>query len=280
MAKENAVAVAEKKTAVAKASDYVGFEAFANEGLEAVSALDLSIPYLRILGQLSPQVNKRDGAYVKDAEAGMIYNTVENTVYSGEDGVAVIPCYYRRSYVEWKPREKGGGYVATYGVDDPIVKTTYRDDRQQEILPNGNLLANTAEFYVLMLSPNGSAKRCLITMTSTQLKKARKWVTQMQTNTAQGKNGMFVMPMMSCIYNVSTVEERNDKGSWFGWEVSMTETLDLENHEQRGLFEMALAFSKSIKAGEVKVKQEGEETSSSGSSGSSKSHDTDDDIPF
>ena len=60
----------------------------------------------------------------------------------------------------------------------------------------------------------------------------------------------------------------------------MTETLDLENHEQRGLFEMALAFSKSIKAGEVKVKQEGEETSSSGSSGSSKSHDTDDDIPF
>ena len=163
-------------------------------------------------------MNKRDGAYVQGAEAGMIYNTVENAVYSGEDGVSVIPCYYRRVYVEWKPREKGGGYVATYGSDDPILKTTYKDDRGNDILPNGNLLTNTAEFYVLMLDTDGSPRRCLITMTSTQLKKARKWLTQMQTNTARGKNGnMFVMPMMSHIYTLSTVEERNDKGSWFGW---------------------------------------------------------------
>lgn len=260
MSKSNTVAVAEKKAALPTVSDFGGFEAFANEGLESVSAQDLSIPYLRILAQLSPQVNKRDGAYVQGAEAGMIYNTVENAVYSGEDGVSVIPCYYRRVYVEWKPREKGGGYVATYGSDDPILKTTYKDDRGNDILPNGNLLTNTAEFYVLMLDTDGSPRRCLITMTSTQLKKARKWLTQMQTNTARGKNGnMFVMPMMSHIYTLSTVEERNDKGSWFGWEVSKDHVLDLNNQTDAGLFEMALAFSKSVKAGEVKVKQEGDD---------------------
>ena len=260
MSKSNTVAVAEKKAALPTVSDFGGFEAFANEGLESVSAQDLSIPYLRILAQLSPQVNKRDGAYVQGAEAGMIYNTVENAVYSGEDGVSVIPCYYRRVYVEWKPREKGGGYVATYGSDDPILKTTYKDDRGNDILPNGNLLTNTAEFYVLMLDTDGRPRRCLITMTSTQLKKARKWLTQMQTNTARGKNGnMFVMPMMSHIYTLSTVEERNDKGSWFGWEVSKDHILDLNNQTDAGLFEMALAFSKSVKAGEVKVKQEGDD---------------------
>ena len=260
MSKSNTVAVAEKKAALPTVSDFGGFEAFANEGLESVSAQDLSIPYLRILAQLSPQVNKRDGAYVQGAEAGMIYNTVENAVYSGEDGVSVIPCYYRRVYVEWKPREKGGGSVATYGSDDPILKTTYKDDRGNDILPNGNLLTNTAEFYVLMLDTDGSPRRCLITMTSTQLKKARKWLTQMQTNTARGKNGnMFVMPMMSHIYTLSTVEERNDKGSWFGWEVSKDHILDLNNQTDAGLFEMALAFSKSVKAGEVKVKQEGDD---------------------
>ena len=134
MTKSNAVAVADTKTALPMVSDFGDFEAFANEGLESVSAQDLSIPYLRILAQLSPQVNKRDGAYVQGAEAGMIYNTVENAVYSGEDGVLVIPCYYRRVYVEWKPREKGGGYVGTYGVDDPIAKTTYKDDRGNDIL--------------------------------------------------------------------------------------------------------------------------------------------------
>ena len=260
MTKSNAVAVADTKTALPMVSDFGDFEAFANEGLESVSAQDLSIPYLRILAQLSPQVNKRDGAYVQGAEAGMIYNTVENAVYSGEVGVLVIPCYYRRVYVEWKPREKGGGYVGTYGVDDLIAKTTYKDDRGNDILPNGNLLSNTAEFYVLMLDRDGIPRRCLITMTSTQLKKARKWLTQMQTNTARGKNGnMFVMPMMSHVYTLSTVEERNDKGSWFGWEVSKSHVLDIKLPDDASLFEMAVAFSKSVKAGEVKVKQEGDD---------------------
>jgi len=257
MAKSNAVAVADTKTALPTVADFGGFEAFANEGLESVSAQDLSIPYLRILAQLSPQVNKRDGAYVQGAEAGMIYNTVENAVYSGEDGVSVIPCYYRRVYVEWKPREKGGGYVATYGVDDPIAKTTYRDDRGNDILPNGNLLTNTAEFYVLMLDKDGTPRRCLITMSATQLKKARKWLTQMQTNTGRGERGnMFVMPMMSHVYTLSTVEERNDKGSWFGWEVAKDHVLNLSVDEDVALFEMAVAFSKSVKAGDIKVKQD------------------------
>lgn len=257
MAKSNAVAVADTKTALPTVADFGGFEAFANEGLESVSAQDLSIPYLRILAQLSPQVNKRDGAYVQGAEAGMIYNTVENAVYNGEDGVSVIPCYYRRVYVEWKPREKGGGFVHTYGVDDEIVKTTYRDDRGNDILPNGNILTNTSEFYVLMLDKDGTPRRCLITMSATQLKKARKWLTQMQTNTGRGESGnMFVMPMMSHVYTLYTVEERNDKGSWFGWEVTKDYVLDLDNKDNASLFKMAIAFSKSVKAGDIKVKKD------------------------
>jgi hypothetical protein len=34
------------------------------------------------------------------------------------------------------------------------------------------------------MDANGLPQRCLLTMTSTQLKKARKWVTQMQSRTA------------------------------------------------------------------------------------------------
>ena len=71
-------------------------EEFAGEGLEEVTAEDLAIPFLRVLAQLSPQVNKRDGAYVEGAEAGMIYNTVANEAYDGEKGILVIPCHYNR----------------------------------------------------------------------------------------------------------------------------------------------------------------------------------------
>jgi len=232
------------------------FEGFAGMGLDQVRTEDMSIPFLRVLAQLSPQVNKRDGAYVQGAEAGMIYDTVANEVFNGEEGLEVVPCYYSRRYVEWKPREKGGGYVNSYNADDPIVNTTYRDDRGNDVLPNGNLLTNTAQFFVLRMDASGIPQRCLLTMTSTQLKKARKWLTQMQSRTAMGKNGLFTMPMMSQTYRLRTVEERNDKGSWFGWEISHERSLNLAVVNDKSTFGMAMEFSKSVKAGEVKVKEE------------------------
>ena len=36
----------------------------------------------------------------------------------------------------------------------------------------------------------------------------------------QGKNGLFTPPTYSHIYNLSTVQMSNDKGTWFGWDVS------------------------------------------------------------
>lgn len=248
---KNAVAVKEEKnTALAVLGE--DFEAMAGLGMEQATTEDLSIPFLRILAQLSPQVNKRDGAYVQGAEPGYIYNTVSNEAYNGEEGIVVIPCYYNRRLVEWKPREKGGGYVNSYAATDPIANTTYRDDRGNDVLPNGNLLVNTAQFFVILMHPENGPQRCLVTMTSTQLKKARKWMTQMQSLTATGKNGnLFTLPMMSQMYRLRTVEERNDKGSWFGWEISRIGPV-----QDKGMFDLAVEFSKSVAKGEVQVKEE------------------------
>ena len=248
-----------KEVAEKKATDVVvheGFEELAGAGFTEVSTEDLAIPFLRILAQLSPQVNKREGAYVEGAEAGMIFNTVLNDVYDGVEGIKVIPCHYNRRMVEWKQRDQGGGYVDSYQPDDPYCKTATRDERGQDVLPNGNILTNTAQFFVLLLHPELGPQRALITMSSTQLKKSRKWLSQMQSLTAKGKNGVFVLPMMSQIYNLTTVAESNDKGSWFGWEVSRERQLDLDNESD--MFDMAVAFAKSVRAGDVKVKQEQE----------------------
>ena len=66
---------------------FEGLEDLAGEGFSEVTTSDLAIPFLRILANVSPQVNKREGAYVEGAEAGMIYNTVQNEVYDGVEGV-------------------------------------------------------------------------------------------------------------------------------------------------------------------------------------------------
>ena len=123
MSKSTLVAVKAPASTALTLSD-MDLESFANMGMEEMTAEDLSVPYLRILAQLSPQVNKRDGAYVQGAEAGMIFNTVSNEVYDGEQGILVVPCYFNRRLVEWKPRASGGGLVASYDGGHPIKTTT------------------------------------------------------------------------------------------------------------------------------------------------------------
>ena len=80
----------------------VNFETDASVQTGTVTQDDLALPFLKILGQLSPEVNKRDGKYVEGAEPGMIYNSVTGELFNGEKGIQVIPCYYKLEYVEWK----------------------------------------------------------------------------------------------------------------------------------------------------------------------------------
>ena len=82
----------------------ISFAEDADQGLGNLGHEDLALPFLKILGQLSPEVNKRDGKYVQGAEPGMIYNSVTNELFDGEKGVEVIPCHYKLEYIEWKDR--------------------------------------------------------------------------------------------------------------------------------------------------------------------------------
>ena len=75
------------------------FVADANQGAQNISQEALALPVLKILGQLSPEVNKRDGKYVEGAEPGKIINTVTNELF---DSINVIPCHYKRQYIEWQ----------------------------------------------------------------------------------------------------------------------------------------------------------------------------------
>jgi len=103
-------------------------EADANVQTGAVGQDALALPFLKILGQLSPEVNKRDGKYVEGAEPGMIYNSVTGELFNGEKGVPVIPCYYKLEYVEWKDRGKdgSGAPVNIYPASSDIMTKTTR----------------------------------------------------------------------------------------------------------------------------------------------------------
>ena len=224
------------------------FEADANAGSQNMTQEDLALPFLKVLGQLSPEVNERDGKYVQGAKPGMILNTVTNEIYDGTKGIDVLPVFYERKYVEWKDRGEGkGAPVAIHNADSDIVSTTTRDKSFKDRLPNGIYLENTANHFVVILGD--SPQTALISMKATQLKISRKWNSMMMGIKMQGKNGLFTPPTYSHIYKLRTVQQSNDKGTWFGWDVSKVGPIT-----DKGIYQIAKGFSNNVAKGAVIAK--------------------------
>ena len=230
------------------------FELDANTSFDNMGSDDFALPFLRVLGQLSPETNKRDAKYVDGAEPGMIFNTVTKQLYDGETGVNVIPCHYKREYVEWSDRGEGtAAPVAIHSVDSGILQQATRDASYKDRLPNGNYLENTASYFCLLENGEGA----LISMKSTQLKVSRSWNSMMNSVKLKGKHGMFTPPMHSHVYNLKTVQQSNDKGTWFGWSVEKVGPV-----QDKGLYEQAKSFAVSANKGDVTAKHGEEDTKS------------------
>jgi len=224
------------------------FEEDAAKGLGAIGQEDLALPFLKILGQLSPEVNKRDGKYVEGAEPGMIFNSVTGDLYDGVKGIDVIPCFYKLEYIEWKDRGDGpGAPVAIYDSSSDIMSKTKADANYKDRLPNGNYIEKTASHFVIITGD--SPATALISMKSTQLKISRKWNSMMSGIKLKGKNGLYTPASFSHIYKLKTTQMSNDKGTWFGWEVSKVGPIT-----DASVYQQAKSFSESISKGAVKAK--------------------------
>ena len=221
------------------------FEADANQGAQNISQEDLALPFLKVLGQLSPEVNKRDAKYVEGAEPGKIINTVTNELF---DEIKIIPCHYKRQYIEWQDRGTStGAPVAIHEASSDIVSQTTRGKDYKDRLPNGNYLDNTAQHFVLALGK--TPQTALISMKGTQLKVSRKWNSMMMGIKMQGKNGLFTPPTYSHIYSLKTVQMSNDKGTWFGWDVTKVGPVT-----DKSFYDMAKTFATSVGKGEIQAK--------------------------
>ena len=127
-----------------------------------------------------------------------------------------------------------------------MSKTT-PDANYKDRLPNGNYIEKTASHFVIVSGDSPST--ALISMKSTQLKISRKWNSMMSGIKMKGANGMFTPASFSHIYKLKTTQMSNDKGTWFGWEVSKVGPVT-----DKGLYDQAKSFSASISKGSVKAK--------------------------
>ena len=126
-------AVANKKSAELSTDVMDDIFDTAGEGASFDSS-EMQIPFVRLLQAMSPQLNKRNAEYIEGSQQGDAFNNVTFQIWEGEKGIQVIPCYQCTKYLEFVPRDLGGGFKGEIAATDPVLtKTTRSGSKEMQI---------------------------------------------------------------------------------------------------------------------------------------------------
>lgn len=249
MSSKSTAVAKNSQTALSTAADNAialdDIAALSGAGFQNATVESFAIPFLQLLQSGSPQCKRSDGAFIEGASEGMLIDTVSNELIDVfKKPVRFVAVFYKEAKVEWKVRENGGGFVAEHPMS--FAEPTQRDEKNRDILANGNQLVDTATYYILRLTEDGVPLPMVISMASTQRKKAKKLLTTLNKPLLYGGQLVPRPPMFLRVIEATTVAESNDKGSWFGWDFKEAGTADATT------FAIAKEFFKAVSAGKVK----------------------------
>ena len=226
----------------------------ASSGMENVRSEDLLIPRITILQALSPQLKKSRPEYIERAREGMICATGTGEVW--EDGIFFLPVHFRKSYIEWAPRESNQGLVNIHESADILRECTY-DDKGRAFLPNGNSVQETAQFFGLNASDGFN--RSFIGMAATQLKHSRRWLAMATNEKLQRSDGSrFTAPLWYRTYHLTTAEEGNSQGDWQVWKIARGVSLPeiggiTPDFPWQAVKDEAISFQEMLRKGEARA---------------------------
>jgi hypothetical protein len=225
---------------------------YAGAGFENVDQDSLAIPFLAALQKGSPQVDKDADTFIKGAEVGDILLTTTGEVFKDEDGVDFVLCGYRRVFLRWAPRESGGGFRGELEADEVNRMKAAGEVTQREnklFAENADIIRDARVHYVLVVRPDGTFTPAVLSMSSTQIKKSKMMLTQINAITVKNKAGVSVTPpMFSHLFHAETVAESNDQGTWRGWKITRKGYL-----QSSELFNAAIALHDAIAKKSVHV---------------------------
>lgn len=223
----------------------------------------LQVPFFRILQSNSPELDPSEAKFVDAARVGMILNTATGELFSSFE---MAPIYHHATGIQWKTRESGGGFVKDLGLDgyNQALPTTARNEKGHDILPNGDQLVRTEIYFVRVIREDGSTDTGMLSLTSTQLKKAKQLNSKAKSLKTTYPDGsvtprvtadgfsQIATPLFANLWRVSTIQESNEKGKWYGFVFTFSRPTFAVNPQ---LFAQVLedrkTFSDAVKTGAV-----------------------------
>lgn len=224
-------------------------------GFEGMTSKDYAIPYLQLLQAMSPELKDN-----RSLKMGDIINTVTGEIFPGDEGIAFIPCFWDHNYVEWVPRDKGGGLVGKHALDSDVVahaKAKAGTEFGKLQTPEGNDLIETRYAYGLAIEADGAANPAVISFSSTKLKVARNWITKAAGIQIPHPSGVRKQaPLPSHRYRLRVTTEKNSKGEFYNWAGVVFDgesAADVRMGPQDPLYIQAKDLRKMIESGALKA---------------------------
>tara|TARA_R110002167_G_C12707228_1_gene655157 strand:- start:46276 stop:47112 length:837 start_codon:yes stop_codon:yes gene_type:complete len=229
----------------------------AGAGWEDTDTDDFSIPWIKQLQSLSPEVEEGGDAQVEGAKAGLFFNTVTKELMPSFNFIVV-----RREhvYVEWVP--DNGGYAGTHQKDSPVVADAKANavDQNKMKTENGNDLIDTFQLYLGILNEAGDEVTdfAIMAFTSTKQKPYRDMMTRLRTI-----KGSKNIPLFAHRSTMTAVKAQNKKGErYFNVETAplldttAASLLNPADATHVALLESAQGFAEGVSSGERTVKYE------------------------
>lgn len=209
------------------------------DGFSGVDSTTSSVPFIKLMQAISPELNKKKPEYVEGAQSGMFINNITKEVYG--EVLRIIPVLFERVYVEWLPDR--GGFVAQHSLATAKA-LTITEEFGKWVTAEGNNLVETYMYYFML--PDHLEDGLVALALSKSTIKAGKTL-----NTAVTRkffpNTAKLAPSFTQIYRMEVVEASNDKGSW------NQPTFKFDGFVKPDIAKMASEFLKSLSSGEKKA---------------------------
>lgn len=171
-------------------------------GNEQVDSNDIILPRVGIIQAISPQLKKTDPKYIVGAEQGRLYNTLTSELY-GEDGIIFVPVLFRKEWIAFKDREKGGGFKGAWPFAEEVRARTEVESMEDA----GDIELMESHSHIgFIVKPDGSLEQAIIACTKSAIKFSRK------LNSLVTMSGM---DRFAKAYTVSSVEVSSAKGDYY-----------------------------------------------------------------
>lgn len=220
-------------------------------GTENITADELRLPRLSFAQGLSPQMMPNDPVHIPGLTLFQMFNDVTQEIY-GMGPLEFVPVRRDVKYIEFRPREEGGGVIdLNVPPNDPRTRWTVVDGERKP--PRATRFV---EFVVLLMREDEAPQPIVLSIKSTNKlsRKAEEFLT--------GRIKLTGKPIYAGMYSVQSYADKNDKGT-FAVPVIKTiclldnPSVDDDTWEKNKLiFTFAKDFEQSIRGKDYTVQRE------------------------